>query len=86
MYAELQPGSPALVGLHERTITLRVRLPRCPALYATVIWGADENVVFDEDYPGDHTLDAVPGKDHQSICKPADDFDDPLEFLINGLE
>jgi hypothetical protein len=64
---------------------LAARHPTCPALRAVVLWGRDENVVFNDDYPADDTRESVDGKDHRSICKPTHDYTLPLEFVRDGI-
>lgn len=86
VYAELRPNSDPLNSVKEATLDARVAYADCPALYADVLWGVDENVVFDVDYKKDRTKDSVPEKDHTSICKPENGFLDPVDMVIHGLE
>jgi len=84
-YADLQAGNPVLTSLRDQTIDLATRHADCPAFRAVVLWGRDENVVFNDDYPADDTKESVAGRDHRSVCKPAHDYPLPLEFIRDGM-
>jgi len=85
-YAELKSGSEPLQTIKSETLRAREQFIDCPALYADIRWGEDENVVFDVDYPKDRTPDSLPNLNHETICKPTDGFDVPVTMVINGLE
>jgi pimeloyl-ACP methyl ester carboxylesterase len=85
-YEELKSHSKPLEHIESETLRARGQYGDCPALYADILWGEDENVVVDVDYEKDRTPDSVPGKNHQTICKPADGFNDPVTMVIHGLE
>jgi len=84
-YADLQAGNPVLTSIREQTSELADRHPGCAGLRAVVLWGRDENVVFNDDYPADDTKPGVAGKDHRSICKPTYEYPLPLEFIRDGM-
>ena len=86
VYEELKSGSKPLERIESETLRARRQYEDCPALYADVLWGEDENVVVDVDYEKDRTRDSTPGKNHQTICKPTASFYDPVTMVINGLE
>lgn len=93
VYADLRSGSVPLESVRSETERARAEYKDCPALYADVMWGEEENVVFDINYADDRNYPpdagggrSIAGKNHQTICKPTDGFDEPVQMVIHGLE
>jgi len=78
-YNDLQVGSPVLGQVETDTMALAGRFD---SVGARVLWGLDENVVFDSSFTCDFELERVPGQDHTSICKPRSGYLLPLDHVF----
>jgi hypothetical protein len=83
-YADLQPGSPVLTNLRERTEGLAGE-PEFQALRSRTLWANPENVVLAERYETDFPDEFSHGKDHASVCKPNDRYESPWTFVERGF-
>jgi pimeloyl-ACP methyl ester carboxylesterase len=80
---QLMSDSDKIARLRARTEEL-ARTTRHPALIATVVYGEDEHIVERDKYELDDIEVPVPGRDHRSICKPDDQYRNPLNFVMTG--
>jgi hypothetical protein len=55
-----------------------------PALIASVVYGEDEHIVESDKFELDDIEPPVTGRDHRSICKPDDQYGNPLRFVMTG--
>ncbi len=55
-----------------------------PALVADVVYGEREHIVERDKFRLDRIELPIRGRDHVSICKPDDEYRDPLQFVMEG--
>jgi pimeloyl-ACP methyl ester carboxylesterase len=82
---DLEEGSPCLSGLarDNREIWKARQAQKQDAedLRATVFHARNDKVVTQEDFDADYPWYPVMGRNHRTICKPADDYTKPIEAL-----
>lgn len=86
-YTDLQPGSPVLQDLRERTTAyvFSDESGEMAALRARIVWANPDDVVIDQNYRTDFVSASWDGLSHQKVCKPkADTFPAPWQFVQNG--
>lgn len=76
-FNDLMPGSPPL----EQLKTDNIALAKYASCRAKIAWAKGDFVVFDTKFSGDNEL-RITGKDHRSVCKPRNDYLDPLEMVL----
>jgi alpha-beta hydrolase superfamily lysophospholipase len=84
---DLEPRSDALLKLAADTRSAHeARRPDgAPHLRAVVLHGGDDHVVRQDDFEGDPPFIPVMGRNHRTICKPADHYRIPADALARLL-
>lgn len=82
-YTDLQPDSPTLARIRERTE--RLIQAGHESLRAHIVWANPDNVVLAERYDGDFVDDSWDETNHRSVCKPLQaGFPLPWDFVESG--
>lgn len=84
-YIDLLPDSPVLTSIRDQTERAAESRKEVSALRADVLFGNDEDVVFRGEYSCDHSCAPIKGKGHTDVCKPTEDYLEPLEFLAEAI-
>jgi pimeloyl-ACP methyl ester carboxylesterase len=82
-FTDLQPGSPVLRDLQQRTEAL-AHDDEFQALRASVIWANPDDVVVPVCYVTDRPDDSVDDVSHSSVCKPHARYQQPWNFVESG--
>jgi hypothetical protein len=82
---DLEEGSPFLSDLARDNREVREARQSqnqvAPHLRATVLHARNDKVVTQQDFDADYPYYPVMGRNHRTICKPADDYTKPIEAL-----
>jgi len=86
-YTHLDPRSRTITDIRELTESLARAYPSIEPLSAHLLWGEDEQVVKSGRYTCDLATNEhyEPQKAHKDICKPADAYRLPLDFIERGV-
>lgn len=83
---DLKPGSVVLAALDADTRKALQAKPKAGHLVAhTVVWADDDKVVINHRFGGDPRAKLIRGSDHRRVCKPLNDFRDPVDYLLAAL-
>lgn len=84
-FNDLQEGSQILTNTRKRTEELASQQSdQLCGLRAHVLWANPENIVVTERYDTDYTEYSAEGTNHLSVCKPADTYQIPWQFVETG--
>lgn len=83
MAVDLAPVSPLISNLRPKTERMARLLSNVTALFAQILWGRDDKIVYMDKFDCDHDT-FVPGQDHVSVCKPNLSYRLPLQFVFHG--
>jgi hypothetical protein len=78
-YVELKTGN-SLAVLRSDTETLQDEHPHCRCFRADVLFGSNEHVVARGEFLRDRPHVPVQGKNHMNVCKPTEDYREPIAF------
>lgn len=83
---DLKPGSVVLAALDADTKKALQAKPKARHLVAhTVVWADDEKVVINQRFGDDPRAKLIRGSDHRRVCKPLNNFLDPVDFVVAAL-
>jgi pimeloyl-ACP methyl ester carboxylesterase len=83
-YSDLQSTSSVLVDLKKRTEKLAAVRPELKCTSALLLYGTREDVVVPGDFDCDYTIEWQDDSNHTQVCKPAEDFTNPLRFITRN--
>jgi hypothetical protein len=82
-FSDLQSTSNVLIDLRRRTEKLAKVSPKLKCFRAMLLYGTEEDVVIPGEYDCDYALEWQSGANHTQVCKPDDQFTDPINFVTS---